>query len=132
MEVQMQDVALVLAGVIGSVVAVIHGVLVRRKMAAPLSPILSDPNKFPPTIARLTPLLLDFSGYNWLVGGLALIAAPYVLETEAIVAVSVLVGSSYLFASIGNCWGTWGRHPGWVLYAIATMLVIFGAWRPLA
>lgn len=127
----MQDVALILAGAIGAIVAVIHGVLVRRKMAAPLRVVLSDEQQFPASITRLVPLLLDFSGYNWLLGGLALIAAPYILGPEGIVVVAVLVGSSYLFASIGNCWGTRGRHPGWVLYAIATALVIYGAWRPL-
>ena len=127
----MQDFALILAGAIGAIVAVIHGVLVRRKMAAPLAAVLSDANQYPASIARLTPVLLDFSGYNWLLGGLALIAAPCILGPEGIVVVAVLVGSSYLFASIGNFWGTRGRHPGWALYAIATALVIYGAWRPL-
>lgn len=127
----MQDIALVLAGTIGSLVAIIHSVLVRRKMAAPLGPILTDAGQFPASTARLVPLLLDFSGYNWFLGGIALIAAPYILDTQAIIAVALLAGSSYLFAAIGNCWGTRGRHPGWVLYAIATALIVYGAWRPL-
>jgi len=34
--------------------------------------------------------------------------------------------SSYLFAAIGNCWATRGRHPGWMLYAVALVLIVYG------
>ena len=46
---------------------------------------------------------------------------------EARLITCLLVGSSYLFAVIGNGWATRGRHPGWMLYAVALVLIIVGA-----
>ncbi len=118
------DVALFLAGVIGGAVAVIHGVLTERLMAAPLRSV-TQPRLSAP-IRRIAPVLLQFSTFNWLIGGLALIAAALWLGPEAKVVAGLLVGSSYLFGAVGNLWATRGRHPGWALYAIALGLIAYG------
>ena len=127
----MQDEALMTAGAIGALTALVHSYLVRRKLSKALRPVLSADGVFPDAAQRLTPLLLDFSGYNWFLGGLLLMSAPYWLGAEGKVVAALAVGSSYAFAAIGNFWGTRGRHPGWVLYTIACGLLIFGAWRPI-
>jgi hypothetical protein len=121
-----QDGALSAAGVIGSGVAVVHGILVQRRMVEPLRPLFSTGGPTSGPIKRLVPLLLHFSTFNWLIGGLALISAPLWLGHEAKLAIGVLVGSSYLFGALGNFWGTKGRHPGWVLYALALALIAIG------
>jgi len=119
------ETALAGAGILGIVVAVIHGVLTERLMAAPLragtQPRLSAP------IRRIAPLLLQFSTFNWVVGGLVLVAAALWLGPEAKRVAGLLVGSSYLFGAVGNLWATRGRHPGWVLYAVAVLLIVYGA-----
>lgn len=125
MEMHVQDWALVAAGAIGGAVAVIHGVLTQRLMVAPMS---AD-GRLPPAIRRLVAALLQFSTYNWLLGGVALVAvAVMAVGPQAKLAVGLLVGSSYLFGMVGNFWGTRGRHPGWALYALSLGLIVFGLW----
>jgi len=118
------DSALALAGVIGAAVALIHGMLTERLMAAPLR-ALTEPRLSAP-IRRLVPLLLQFSTFNWLVGGMVLVAAALWLGPEAKRVAGLLVGSSYLFGAAGNLWATRGRHPGWALYALALALIAYG------
>jgi len=49
---------------------------------------------------------------------------------ENVLATGLLVGSSYLFGALGNLWATRGRHPGWMLYALALVLIVFGVNTP--
>jgi hypothetical protein len=121
------DAALGMAGLIGSGVAVVHGVLTQRLMVGPFEQ-LAD-RRIAAPIRRMVPLLLQFSTFNWFVGGLALIVAANSFEQEARLATGLLVGSSYLFGALGNLWGTRGRHPGWMLYAIALVLIVYGVGR---
>lgn len=124
-----QDTALVLAGIIGSVVAVIHGVLVQRYMVRPVGAFLQAEKRVAASTGRLIPLLLHFSTVSWFVGGLLLIVAAWRFGEEARLATSLLVGGLYLYGALGNCWGTRGRHPGWMLYAVALILIAFGVVR---
>lgn len=124
-----QDWALAAAGVIGAAVAVIHGVLTQKLMVAP---VYAD-GRLSPVIRRLVAALLQFSTFNWLLGGVALVAvALAAAEPQARLAVGLLVGSSYLFGVVGNFWGTRGRHPGWALYAVSLGLIVYGLWGTTA
>jgi hypothetical protein len=58
-----------------------------------------------------------------------LIVAANSFEQEARLATGLLVGSSYLFGALGNLWATRGRHPGWMLYAVALVLIVYGVGR---
>lgn len=119
-----QNAALALAGVIGGATAIIHGVLTQRLMIQPVAALTDGRISAP--IARLVPVLLQFSTFNWLVGAGALIAAAFWAEPAVKLATGALVGASYLFGAVGNFWGTRGRHPGWMLMALATMLIALG------
>jgi hypothetical protein len=125
-----QDAALGLAGVIGSGVAVVHGILIQRLMVKPFAVSLFAEKGIAAPIRRLVPLLLHFSTFNWLLGGLALIAAAIWFGQGARLATGLLVGSSYLFGALGNLWATRGRHPGWALYAAAVILIVLGVNKP--
>jgi hypothetical protein len=117
------EIALLVAGLVGSTVAVVHGAITQRLMVVPLrgvQPPLSGP------IRRIVPPLLHFSTFNWFVSGLALAAAALWGGPEAKLAIGLLVGSSYLFGAAGNLWATRGRHPGWALYALALVLIAYG------
>ena len=123
-----QDGALGLAGAVGVAVAVFHGVLVQRLMVAPFEAATDIGMSAP--IRRLIPPLLHFSTFNWLVGGVALIVVAAGVQPGARLAVGLLVGSAYLFGAVANYWGTRGRHPGWMLIAVALILIVVGLHRP--
>ena len=125
----LRDAALGMAGVIGCCVAVLHGILTQRLMVRPLEEFFLTDKRTAASIRRLVPLLLHFSTISWFLGGLALIAAANWFEHDARLATGLFVGSLYLFGALGNLWATRGRHPGWMLMALALILIVFGANR---
>ena len=121
-----QDAALGMAGVIGSCVAVIHGILIQRLMVRPFEEFfLADPRITAP-IRRIVPLLLHFSTISWFLGGLALIAAARWFGQDARLATALFVGGLYLYGAVGNLWGTRSFHAGWMLMAAALVLIALG------
>ena len=125
-----RDAALAMAGVIGSGVAVFHGVLVQQLMVRPLEESLLADERSGAAIRRLVPLLLHFSTASWFLGGLALIAAANWFERGARLATGLCVGGLYFYGAIANLWGTRGLHPGWVLMAVALVLIVLGVGEP--
>jgi len=125
----LRDAALGMAGVIGCCVAVFHGILTQRLMVRPLEEFFLTDKRTAASVRRLVPLLLHFSTVSWFLGGLALIAAANWFEHDARLATGLFVGSLYLFGALGNLWATRGRHPGWMLMALALILIVFGASR---
>ncbi len=121
-----QNIALVVAGLIGSGVAVVHGILTQRLMIRPLQALFAADKRISAPVRRLVPLLLHLSTASWFAGGLALIAAACWFTPDARLATSLFVGGLYLYGALGNLWGTRGRHPGWMLYTIAIALIAFG------
>jgi len=121
-----QDAALVMAGVIGSGVAVVHGILTQRLMVRPFEELSLTDKRITAPIRRLVPLLLHLSTVSWFLGGLALIAAANWFGQDARLATGLFVGGLYLYGALGNLWGTRGRHPGWMLYTAALILIVFG------
>jgi len=126
-----QNAALAMAGVIGSGVAVVHGILVQRLMVRPFEELALADGRIGVPIRRLVPPLLHFSTISWFLGGLALIAAARWLEPDARLATAIFVGSLYLFGALGNLWGTRGLHPGWMLMTVALVLIAFGVGKPI-
>jgi len=122
-----QDLALAIAGGIGSAVAIVHGVLTQRMIVRPLEALAAP--KLPRSIRQLAAMLLHFSTFNWFIGGLALIAAAFAGGREVKLVVGLLVGSSYLYGTIGNFIATRGRHPGWMFYGIAVALIAYALVR---
>jgi len=127
----LHDAALVIAGIVGSTTAIVHGAVTQRQMVRPVHELTAG--KLPQSIRRLVAALLHFSTFNWFVSGLALLIAVYSFGREARLATCLLVGSSYLYPALGNLWATRGRHVGWVLYTIAVPSHSLRSWqaRPL-
>jgi hypothetical protein len=128
MEMNWHSAALGLAGIIGAGVAVVHGILIQKFAVRPFEAVTDRRISAP--MRRLAPPLLQFSTFNWFLGGLALIAAANWFDPGARLATGLLVGSSYLYGAVGNLWATRGRHPGWALYAVALALIAFGVSNP--
>jgi hypothetical protein len=120
-----------MAGVIGSCVAVFHGILTQRLMVRPLEALFLAEKRISAPVRRLVPLLLHFSTVSWFLGGLALIAAARWFEPGARLATGLCVGCLYLLGAVGNLWGTRGRSPGWMLMTAALVLIAFGVSKPV-
>lgn len=120
-----QTVALGLAGIIGSGVALVHGVLTQRLMVRPFEEFAAADERISKTVRRLVPLLLHFSTIAWFAGGLALIAAAIWLGPYEKLAIGIFVGALYVFGVVGNLWGTRGRHSGWLVLGIALALIVY-------
>ena len=131
MVINWQNAALAMAGVLGSGTAVVHGILVQRLMVKPFEEFALADGQIGAPVRRLVPLLLHFSTISWFLGGLALIVAARWLEGDARFATGVFVGSLYLFGALANLWGTRGLHPGWMLMAVALVLIAFDISRSL-
>ena len=119
----MQYVVLTLAGLIGGATAIVHGILTDRLMVKPIERRLADDIDVSLAIRRLVPPLLHYSTFSWLVGGIALIIAANVAGAETRLWVGLLVGSMFGYAAVANLWATRGRHPGWMLMAVAVALI---------
>lgn len=117
------DWALIFAGLIGVLVSVFHGILMQRLM---IRPILAHAPLAAPS-QRLVPLLLHFSTFVWFSGGVALIAVTLYADASSKFVTALFVIGFYGFGTIGNLWGTRGKHPGWALLALAVALTIYGA-----
>lgn len=124
-----QNLALELAGLIGAVVAIAHGVLVQRLIVAPFEEAAAADRRFSTTVRRLVPPLIHFSTVVWFAGGIALASAT-IFNAQARLSVCLSVGATYLLGAVGNFWATRGRHPGWMLLALALALIAFGAIAP--
>ncbi len=121
-----QSVALAAAGIIGSGVAVAHGIIMQKIIVKPIDAFFRSTETVSPTIRRLVAPLLHFTTYNWFLGGIALLIAAFCLEGEVKIAAGLFAGSSYLFGALCNCWATRGRHFGWMAYTVAVGLIILG------
>jgi hypothetical protein len=118
-----------MAGVLGSGVAVFHGIVVQRLMVRPIGEALLAGKRTPGAVRRIVPLLLHFSTAAWFLGGLALIAAAIWFAPGVRLATALCVGGLFLFGALGNLWATRGRHPGWMLLTAAIVLIVFGLVR---
>src|SRR5262249_25558472 len=93
MDMNLQSAALGMAGVIGSCVAVFHGILVQRLMVGPFEEFFVADGRIAAPIRRIVPLVLHFSTITWFLGGLALIADPHWFEQDAGFTTGLFVGS---------------------------------------
>jgi hypothetical protein len=122
----LHDLALIAAGVIGAAVAIVHGVLLQRYMVQPIENWFWEGAPMSGSARKLTPILLHLTTVYWFAGGLALIAAALWFDESARLATGVCVAALYVCAVVGNFWGTRGRHPGWMLYGVSVLLIGYG------
>lgn len=120
--------ALIAAGVIGGGTAVVHGILLQRLVISRIDASLAAVAAPSAPLRRLVPLLLHFTTFNWLLSGVALIAAVTWYGREAHLIASFFAGSSFLYGALGALWGGVRRlHPSWILMSIAFALVVWGS-----
>lgn len=110
-------------GIVGGVVALIHGVVMDRVIVRPIDRALSAGVRMNAGARGLITPLLQYSTFAWLIGGLAVMAVALTMGAEVRVAIGLLVGSSYLYAAVANLWMTRGKHPGGWLMVLAVGLI---------
>ncbi|WP_028775997.1 hypothetical protein [Shimazuella kribbensis] len=120
-----QDIALIVAAVIGIGIAVIHGMIIQRRMVRPFEEYFRSDERIEVLIRRLVPLMLHYSTICWILGGFALIVAIW-FEQGARFATGLFVGCLYLSGAIIALWATRGRHFAGILYVIAVILIGLG------
>jgi hypothetical protein len=120
------DMALVAAGILGAGTAVVHGVLMQRFMVRPFELVLEAQGRTRPSLLRLLPVLMHFSTFVWFLAG-AMLVVTALTGTDSLKQTAALAaGTVYAFGVIGNAWATRGRHPGWMLLALACGLIVIG------
>jgi hypothetical protein len=120
------SIALGTAGLIGPGTAAAHGILMQRLIVGPIDALIEADARFSAPVQRLVPPLLHFTTFNWGLSGLALIAAAFWFGDGARLVTGLFAGSSFLFGAVGALWGTRSFHPGWLLMAIALVLMVLG------
>ncbi|MEL6665211.1 MAG: hypothetical protein AAFQ24_03685 [Pseudomonadota bacterium] len=99
------DIFLYLAGGLTVFIAVIHGYLGATKVVGPSTAPSNDAK-------RILHAIMFLSAVYWFIGGLALIAAPYLFEGEVRRWVVYTIVAMLLSGAFGNMWGTRGKHFG--------------------
>ncbi len=120
---------LVSAGLVGVATAIVHGLLTNRLMVRPLGQMLAGRKTVSSTVRRILAPLLHYTTFSWLIGGIALIVVAFGEQPGSRLAVSLVVGASYLYAALANVWATRARHPGWMLMAVAVAMIAFDILR---
>lgn len=123
----MNDTFLIIAGSLGIVVAIVHGLITQRSVVQPLLKLAGDNAALRPPLVRLFPILMQYSTLCWFAGGIALIAAPFWFDQTGRLVAAGIAGAFYASGALGNAWATRGRHPGWMLLAIALIFIALGA-----
>ncbi|MEM6748447.1 MAG: hypothetical protein AAF608_13605 [Pseudomonadota bacterium] len=116
----MQNLLLYSAGGLGAVISIIHGYLGEMKVVRPLQAHTEQAK-------RILQALVFLSAVYWFAASVLLLLTPtYVPDAQRPI-IAYGVALIYISGSLGNLWGTKGRHFGWALLALAAGLAIAGA-----
>lgn len=123
----LSDLALIGAGIIGGVTALLHGVIMQRYMVRSVTNAVRTDRQISAATRRLISPLLHVSTLTWLLVGMLLIwaGARATAEPRWIAAGFGLV--IYGYAAVANFVAVRAVHPGWILMSIATLLTAAGA-----
>jgi hypothetical protein len=116
----MRDLLLQSAGVLGLVVAVVHGILGETHVFARAA-------IEPPRLRLLLRLVWQASAIAWAAMAALLIATPSLNAGTARLAIVCTAVVVFGAGSAGNAWASKGRHSGWMMLAAVIGLAIAGA-----
>lgn len=121
------DLALIGAGIIGIVTALLHCVIMQRHMVKPLTIAAETDRRISTSTRRLIAPLLHVSSATWLLVGVLLIwaGARFSGEPRWIAASFGLL--TYGYAALANYIAVKGVHPGWILMSLASLLIAAAA-----
>jgi len=120
------DLALVSAGTVGTVTAIVHGFVMQRQLIEPLLATPGVGQNMSRTALRLVGPLLRVSTLVWFVTGGLLIWAGLRATGEPRSVVGAAGAIVYGHAAIANAVAVRRLHPGWILMGLAAGLTIVG------
>ncbi len=115
----MKDASIVIAGLMGMIIAVIHGYLGAATIIGPIEEIH-------PAAKRILHAIFFLSAVYWFVGAALLASAPFYLTNQMRLICALIVAAMFMTGAIANFWATQGTHFGWALLAIAAFLAWYG------
>lgn len=118
-----QSIAICAAGIIAGLAAVAHGILLNRRIIAPLREHLDEVRVLHRVTVRLLPPVLHVSTIAWFAGSALLVIASAYQGDPLRPILVVGVGILYLHAAVANFVATRGRHFGWMPFAISVVLL---------
>lgn len=122
----LNDGALMAAGVVGIITAGLHGVIMQSHMIAPLDDVVRSATHIPRVTRRLIAPLLHVSTVAWFLCGLLLIWAGARATAEPRLVAASFGLASYGYAAVANFIAVRGVHPGWILMSTAVLLIVAG------
>lgn len=123
----MAEYLIMAGGLLGALVGIFHGYLLQKLFINKLIPDLKEqPVRYAPSIVALLGPLLHFSTITWIFGGMAIALSPFFFSESVALTIAIIIGISYLIGAVGNLIGTKGKHPGWIMLAIALGLIVAG------
>jgi hypothetical protein len=120
MESGMSENLLIGAGVLGMMVAAVHGYLSQTRILPAITGLTR-------TQRRINAAVYHLSTLYWAVGGAGLVWAAISLAPGQQALAGAAVGFLYASAALANAWATRGRHPGGPLLGAAAAMAIAGA-----
>ncbi len=120
----MSNILLITAGGLGLIISLVHGYLGETKVVGPVQDV-------PISAKRILQAIMFLSAVYWFLGAALLVAAPFLLAPENRFIAGWGVGALFLSGAIGNFWATRGKHFGWMLLSMATLLAWSGAWTAM-
>ena len=126
MTLEYSDGALVAAGCVGAITAGLHGVIMQRRMIAPLNDAVRTAGQISTVTRHLMPALLQVSTVAWLLTGLLLIWAGIRAAGEPRTIAAAFGLAVYGHAALANVLAVRGFHPGWLLMAVSVALILVG------
>jgi len=115
---------LAIAGGLGLLTAVIHGIIMQRHMIRPLNDHLADHRVISrPGRALLSPLL-HVSTLAWALAGLALLYSTVVGNPDMQELASGMALVLFLYAALANAMAVKALHPGWILIGMAACFIV--------
>jgi hypothetical protein len=120
----MSNILLITAGSLGLLIALVHGYLGETKVVGPVQEI-------PASAKRILQAIMFLSAVYWFLGAALLVASPFLLTQEQQAIAAIAVGALFLSGAIGNFWATRGKHFGWMLLTLATVLAWASAWTAI-
>ncbi len=116
----MSEILLIGAGVLGMLVAAVHGYLSQMRILPAISGLSG-------TQRRINAAVYHLSTLYWAVGGAALVWAAVRLPPAQQALAGAAVGFLYASGAVANAWATRGRHSGGPLLGAAAALAFAGA-----
>jgi hypothetical protein len=116
----MTDAFLLIAGAGGILISILHGAIGYQR-------ILSRIEGLPEYVRRVNSTVFQLSTFYWFSGGVSLLLTPSMFAGPQREIVALACAGMYAIGAVGNFWATRGRHFGWLMLAVVSILAVFGA-----